>query len=99
VSKEVTKKIEESAKEFGVKAKKALGVVEKISPRTVRGVMLVAATVPSIYLVAAATAAVAPHVQQYIVYLAPIIVHVISMSIALTIVSLALGLVRAFVLS
>lgn len=98
VAERVAEKIEKGVKEFGEKAKKALGVAEAFSPRVARGIMLVAVTVPSIYLVASAVGAVAPYVTQYIVAAAPFLVMSITMLIALSMVSLAIGLVRAVAL-
>ena len=97
-AKEVVEKVEKGVKEFGKKAEKALKVVEAFSPRVARGIMLVAVTVPSIYLVASAVGAVAPYVTQYIVAAAPFLVMSITMLIALSMVSLAIGLVRVLAL-
>jgi hypothetical protein len=96
--KEVSEKVEKGVKEFAGKAREALGVVEAFSPKVARGIMLIAVTVPSIYLVGSAIGAVAPYVTQYIVSLAPFLVMAVSMLIALTMVSLAIGLVRTLAL-
>jgi hypothetical protein len=90
----VAEKIEKGAKEFAKKAKKALGVAEAFSPRVARGIMLISVTIPSVYLVASAVGAVAPYVTQYITAMAPFLVMAITMLIALTMVSLAISLVR-----
>jgi len=97
-AKEVAERIEKGVKEFGEKAKKALKVAEAFSPKVARGIMLVAVTVPSVYLVASAVGAVAPYVTQYIVATAPFLVMAITMLIAVTMVSLAIGLVRTVAL-
>jgi hypothetical protein len=96
--KEVAEKIEKGVKEFAERAGKALKVTEAFSPKVARGIMLVAVTVPSIYLVASAVGAVVPYVTQYIVSMAPFLVMAITILIALTMVSLAIGLVRALAL-
>jgi len=98
VAERVAEKIEKGVKEFGKKAKKALGVAEAFSPGVARGIMLTAVTIPSVYLVASAVGAVAPYVTQYIVSMAPFLVMAITMLIALSMVSLAIGLVRAVAL-
>jgi hypothetical protein len=98
VAERVAEKIEKGVKEFAEKAKKALGVAEAFSPRVARGIMLITVTIPSVYLVASAVGAVAPYVTQYIVSMAPFLVMAITMLIALTMVSLAIGLVRAVAL-
>ena len=97
--KEVAEKIEKGVKEFGERARKALKVAEAFSPRVARGIMLVAVTVPSVYLVASAVGAVAPYVMQYITAMAPFLVMAITMLIAVTMVALAIGLVKTLVLS
>jgi hypothetical protein len=97
-AKEVAEKIEKGVKEFAERARKALKVTEAFSPKVARGIMLISVTVPSIYLVASAVGAVAPHVTQYIVATAPFLVMSITMLIALTMVSLAIGLVRTLAL-
>ncbi|MCC6056788.1 MAG: hypothetical protein LM583_08945 [Desulfurococcaceae archaeon] len=98
VAERVAEKIEKGVKEFAEKARKALGVAEAFSPKVARGIMLIAVTVPSIYLVASAVGAIAPYVTQYITAMAPFLVMAITMLIALTMVSLAIGLVRTLAL-
>jgi hypothetical protein len=98
VAERVAEKIEKGAKEFAEKARKALGVAEAFSPSVARGIMLIAVTVPSVYLVASAVGAVAPYVTQYITAMAPFLVMAITALVAITMVSLAIGLVRALAL-
>jgi hypothetical protein len=94
----VVEKLKKGAEEFAKKTEKAVKVLETFSPKAARGLMLVAVTIPSIYLIGAATAAIAPYVWVYIQAAAPLIIYMLTMFMALSIASLAIYVVRTFVL-
>jgi len=94
---EVAEKLKEGAEKFAEKSEKAVKALEAFSPKAARGLMLVAVTIPSIYLIGAATAAVAPYVWTYMQATVPLIIYMLTMFMAISIASLAIYMVKAFV--
>lgn len=87
-------KVAEKAREVGKGVKEA---VEKFSPATMRGIVLLTVTIPTVYLIASAFGTISPYIQTTFAYFAPFLSQMIVMFIVLSIVALTVGVVRRLV--